>query len=243
MGQQAVDVAKHFHEAVGLGGIILTKLDGDTRGGAAVSMKAVTGVPIVFMGLGEKLDQFEAFHPDRMAQRILGMGDVVSLVEKAQESIDQEEAEKLAKKLESADFTLEDMLAQLQQMKKLGPLGNLVKMMPGMHGMEIGDDHVNQLKRTEAIIQSMTPQERRNPLILSGSRRLRICKGSGVQVKELNALLKQFNQMRQMMRKMKGSKGKTFMKKMAAMQQMGGDMNDMSALTKMASKTPSPWGR
>lgn len=212
LGQEAVNVAKHFHEAVSLTGIILTKLDGDARGGAALSMKSITGVPIKFMGTGEKLEDFSPFHPERMAQRILGMGDVVSLVEKAQETIDQKEAERLAEKMKKADFDLEDFLAQLQQMKKMGPLGSLMKMMPGMSGIEIGDKEEKKLKRTEAIIQSMTKKERARPEILNGSRRARIAKGSGTKVSDVNALLKQFSQMRQMMKMLKGGKMKALMR-------------------------------
>ena len=212
LGQEAVNVAKHFHEAVNLTGIVLTKLDGDARGGAALSMKTITGVPIKFMGTGEKLEDFSPFHPDRMAQRILGMGDVVSLVEKAQETIDQKEAERLAEKMKKADFDLEDFLAQLQQMKKMGPLGNLMKMMPGMSGLQVGEKEEKKLKRTEAIIQSMTKKERARPEILNGSRRARIAKGSGTKVSDVNALLKQFSQMRQMMKMLKGGKMKALMR-------------------------------
>lgn len=226
LGQEAVNVAKHFHEAVNLTGIILTKLDGDARGGAALSMKAITGVPIKFMGLGEKTGDFEVFHPDRMAQRILGMGDVVSLVERAQENIDQKEAERLAEKMKKADFDLEDMLAQMNQMKKLGSLGGLMKMMPGGHNLNIGEKEEKQMKRTEAIILSMTREERRKPDIINGSRRHRIAKGSGVNASEVNALLKQFNGMRDMMKMlkggMKGGKGKEMMRQIEAMQRSGG---------------------
>lgn len=212
LGQEAVNVAKHFHEAVNLTGIILTKLDGDARGGAALSMKTITGVPIKFMGTGEKLEDFSPFHPDRMAQRILGMGDVVSLVEKAQETIDQKEAARIAEKMKKADFDLEDFLAQLQQMKKMGPLGSIMKMMPGMSGIQVGDKEEQKLKRTEAIIQSMTKKERARPEILNGSRRARIAKGSGTKVSDVNALLKQFSQMRQMMKMLKGGKMKALMR-------------------------------
>lgn len=221
LGQEAVNVAKHFHEAVNLTGIVLTKLDGDARGGAALSMKAITGVPIKFMGTGEKMDDFEVFHADRLAQRILGMGDVVSLVEKAQETIDEKEAQRLAEKMQRAEFDFEDFLAQMQQVKKMGSLGGLVKMMPGMSGMDIGDAEENKMKRTEAIILSMTLQERRKPNLLNASRRKRIADGSGTQVKDVNQLIKQFGQMRKMMKMMKGSKGKKLMKKMGA-GQMGG---------------------
>ncbi len=226
LGQEAVNVAKHFHEAVNLTGIILTKLDGDARGGAALSMKAITGVPIKFMGLGEKTGDFDVFHPDRMAQRILGMGDVVSLVEKAQEAIDQKEAERLAEKMKKADFDLEDMLAQMRQMKKLGSLGGLMKMMPGGHNLNIGDKEEKQMKRTEALILSMTPAERRKPDIINGSRRHRIAKGAGVPVSELNVMLKNFNGMRDMMRMlkggMKGGKGRELMRQAEAMARKGG---------------------
>lgn len=217
LGQEAVNVAKHFHDAVQLTGIILTKLDGDARGGAALSMKSITGVPITFMGTGEKVDDFEQFHPERIAQRILGMGDVVSLVEQAQEKLDQEETERLAQKLKKAEFTLEDFLSQIQQMKKLGPLSSIMEKMPGMGNIKIGEKENNQLKRTEAIIQSMTPKERQNPNLLNGNRRMRIAKGSGVQIKDVNALLKQFAQMRTMMKAMKGPKGKKMMRSMSGM--------------------------
>lgn len=235
LGQEAVNVAKHFHEAVQLTGIVLTKLDGDARGGAALSMKAITEVPIKFMGTGEKVEDFDIFHADRMAQRILGMGDVVSLVEKAQDTVDQDEAERLAKKMQSADFNLEDMLAQMRQVKKMGSIGGLMKMMPGMSGMEIGDKEENQLKRTEAIILSMTPQERQTPRVLNGSRRKRIATGSGVEVKDVNQLLKQFQQMQKMMKMMRGSKGKKMMKKMQSMGGMpgmpgGGDMSGLGGM-------------
>lgn len=212
LGQEAVNVAKHFHEAVNLTGIILTKLDGDARGGAALSMKAITGVPIKFMGSGEKVEDFDVFHADRMAQRILGMGDVVSLVEKAQETIDQKEAERIAEKMKKADFDLEDFLSQLQQMKKMGPLGNIMKMMPGMSGIQVGEKEEKKMRRTEAIIQSMTKQERARPEILNGSRRARIAKGSGTKVSDVNALLKQFSQMRQMMKMLKSGKMKALMR-------------------------------
>ena len=223
LGQEAVNVAKHFHEAVGLTGIVLTKLDGDARGGAALSMKSITGVPIKFMGTGEKVEDFDVFHADRMAQRILGMGDVVSLVEKAQETIDQKEAERLAEKMKKADFDLEDFLAQLQQMKKMGPLGNIMKMMPGMSGIQVGEKEEKKMKQTEAIIQSMTRKERARPEILNGSRRARIAKGSGTKVSDVNALIKQFSQMRQMMKMLKSGKLKNLMRGLGGkMPGMGG---------------------
>ncbi len=216
LGRESVNVASAFHEAVNLTGIVLTKLDGDARGGAALSMKAMTGVPIKYMGIGERVEDFDSFHPDRIASRILGMGDIVSLVEKAQETVEQDEAERMAEKLQRAEFTLEDFLSQMQQVKKMGSLGSLMELLPGMSGVEFGDQEENRLKRTEAIILSMTPHERRNPRLLNGSRRMRIANGSGVQVRDVNALIKQFNQMRKMMRKMKGSKGRKMMKQLAA---------------------------
>jgi signal recognition particle subunit SRP54 len=216
LGQEAVNVAKAFNEAVELTGIILTKLDGDARGGAALSMKAITGKPIKFIGTGEKIGEFETFHPDRMASRILGMGDVVSLVEKAQENIDQQEAERLAEKMKKADFNFEDFLAQMKQIKKMGSLDSIISMLPGMGNVKLGDEGEAQMKRSEAIILSMTRKERLNPNLLNGSRRLRIAKGAGVKVTEVNQLLKQFEQMRKMMKMMRGGN----MKKM--MRQMGG---------------------
>jgi signal recognition particle subunit SRP54 len=219
LGQEAVNVAKHFHEAVQCTGIILTKLDGDARGGAALSMKTITDVPIKFMGVGEKPDDFEVFHPDRIASRILGMGDVVSLVEKAQENIDQDEAARLAEKMQKADFNLEDFLQQMQQVKKMGSLGSIVGMLPGMNNVEVGDEEEKKMARTEAIILSMTIKERHNPRLLRGSRLKRIANGSGTQVRDVNALLKQFGQMQKMMRMMRGGKGRKMMKAMKA--QMG----------------------
>lgn len=214
LGQEAVNVARTFNESVTLSGIALTKLDGDTRGGAALSMKAIAQVPIKFMGTGEKVGDLEVFHPDRLASRILGMGDVVSLVEKAQESIDQDEALRMAEKMQRAEFNFEDFLAQMQAVKKMGPLGGLMKMMPGMNNVQIGDKEEKKLKHTEALIQSMTVQERQNPNILNGSRRNRIARGAGLPVKDLNALIKQFQQMKKMMRMMKGPKARKMMKQM-----------------------------
>jgi signal recognition particle subunit SRP54 len=227
LGQEAVNVAKHFHEAVDCTGIVLTKLDGDARGGAALSMKSISNVPIKFIGTGEKADEFDIFHPDRMASRILGMGDVVSLVEKAQETIDQGEAERMAEKMRKADFNLEDFLAQMQQVKKMGSLGSIMGMMPGMSGIEVGDEEEKKMARTEAIIQSMTIQERRAPRLLRGSRLKRIANGSGVQVRDVNALLKQFNQMQKMMKMMRGGKGRKMMKAMKAQMGEGGQMSDL----------------
>ncbi|MDO8542091.1 MAG: signal recognition particle protein [Opitutaceae bacterium] len=222
LGQEAVNVAKAFHEALGLTGLILTKLDGDTRGGAALSIKAVTGVPIKFIGTGEKTADFETFHPDRLAQRILGMGDVVSLVEKAQETFDEKETEKMAEKLRKAEFDLEDFLAQMQQVKKLGSMQSIMGMMPGMSGMQLPEGADKQMTRTEAIIKSMTKQERRKPEILNGSRRQRIANGAGVKIVEVNQLLKQFQQMQKMMKMMKGSGGKKMMREFEAMRAKGG---------------------
>ncbi len=201
-GQEAVNIAEQFDKALQLTGIVLTKLDGDARGGAALSMRAVTGKPIKFAGVGEKLDDLEPFVPERMAGRILGMGDVVGLVEKAQEAFDAREAERLQDKIADQSLNLEDFLGQLQQLKKLGPLENLLGMLPGMGKMpdlSLGD---SQLKRVEAIVQSMTREERRHPEILNASRRARIARGSGTSVAEVNDLLRQFNQMKRMMKEM-----------------------------------------
>ncbi len=222
LGQEAVNVAKAFHDALTLTGLILTKLDGDTRGGAALSIKAVTGVPIKFIGTGEKTGDFEQFHPDRLASRILGMGDVVSLVEKAQETIDQKEAERMAEKMRKADFNLEDFLAQMQQVKKMGSMQSIMGMMPGMSGVQLPGDAEKQMRRTEAIIQSMTIQERRKPGILNGNRRIRIAKGAGVQVVEVNQLIKQFEQMQKFMKMMKGGNQKKLMRQMEQMRGRGG---------------------
>jgi signal recognition particle subunit SRP54 len=204
-GQEAVNVASHFDKALNITGCILTKLDGDARGGAALSMKAVTGKPIKFAGTGEKLEDFEAFHPERMASRILGMGDVVSLVEKAAESVDMETAAKLEEKLRKGEFTLEDFLEQLRQMRNMGPLDKIVGMLPGgadmIKGADLGKQE-KEFRRMEAMICSMTHQERRNPHVLNARRRQRIAKGSGTSVTELNTMLNRFNQMQQMMKKM-----------------------------------------
>ena len=222
LGQEAVNVAKTFHEALSLTGLILTKMDGDARGGAALSIKSITGVPIKFIGTGEKTADFDTFYPDRLASRILGMGDVVSLVEKAQETIDVKEAEKMAEKLRKADFNLEDFLAQMQQIKKLGSMQSIMGMMPGMSGMQIPDDAEQQMGRTEAIIKSMTIQERRKPDILNGNRRLRIANGAGVKVLEVNQLIKQFQQMQKMMKMLKGGGAKKMMRQMETMKGKGG---------------------
>ena len=211
LGQEAVNVAKTFHERLNLTGIILTKVDGDARGGAALSMKRVTGTPIKFMGVGEKIDEFEAFHPDRLASRILGMGDVVSLVEKAQENLDQEESMRMAEKMLKAEFDFEDFLSQMRQMKKLGSMGSIAKMLPGMGNVKVGDQEEAALGKHESIILSMTKEERRLPRILGGSRRKRIADGAGVQIRDVNQLIKQFSQMQKMMKKMKGGKMKQMM--------------------------------
>ncbi len=201
-GQQAVSVAGHFHSALGLTGIVLTKLDGDARGGAALSLREVTRQPIKFAGVGEKVDEFEPFHPDRLAGRILGMGDVVGLVEKAAESITEEDAQRLEAKLRSASFDLADFLAQLKMVRRMGPLENLLGMIPGMNKLPNSSIDEKQLKRVEAIILSMTPSERTRPDILNARRRQRVARGSGSTVAEVNDLILRFNQMRKMMKKM-----------------------------------------
>jgi signal recognition particle subunit SRP54 len=222
LGQEAVNVAKVFHDALSLTGLVLTKLDGDARGGAALSIKSITGTPIKFVGTGEKTEDFDAFYPDRLASRILGMGDVVSLVEKAQETIDEDEAERLAEKMRKSDFNLEDFLAQLQQVKKMGSMQSIVGMLPGMSGVKLGDGAERQMVRTEAIIKSMTFQERRKPDLLNGSRRQRIAAGAGVKIADVNQLIKQFQQMQKMMKMMKGGNQKKFMRQMEAMKGRGG---------------------
>ncbi len=222
LGQEAVNVAKSFHDALQLTGLVLTKLDGDARGGAALSIKSITGTPIKFAGTGEKTEDFDAFYPDRLASRILGMGDVVSLVEKAQETIDQDEAERLAEKMRKSDFNLEDFLAQLQQVKKMGSMQSIVGMLPGMSGVKLGGGAEGQMARTEAIIRSMTIQERRKPDLLNGSRRQRIASGAGVKIADVNQLVKQFQQMQKMMRMMKGGNQKKLMRQMEAMKGKGG---------------------
>jgi signal recognition particle subunit SRP54 len=208
-GQDAVRSADEFNKQLSIDGVILTKLDGDARGGAALSVKAVTGKPIKFVGVGERIDNLEEFHPDRMAGRILGMGDVVSFVEKAQEVLDQEHARKLQEKIRKDELTLDDFLKQLQQMKKMGPLSQVLKMIPGLNQMA-GEVDDNELKYAEAIMQSMTPQEREYPELLNASRRQRIARGSGRPVHEVNSLLKQFDEARKMIRMMKKGKGFPF---------------------------------
>jgi signal recognition particle subunit SRP54 len=203
-GQTAVDVASAFQEAVQFDGVVLTKLDGDARGGAALSVRAVTGRPIFFVGTGEKIDALEPFHPDRMASRILGMGDVLSLIEKAQETVDEDEAKRLEKKMRGGNLTLEDFLGQMKQIRKMGPMSQILGMVPGFRGLSKAKDLAvdeKQLDRVEAIIQSMTPDERRKPETINGSRRRRIATGSGTSVQEVNQLLSQFKQMRKMMKR------------------------------------------
>ncbi len=208
-GQEAIRVAEGFHKQVGLTGLALTKVDGDARGGAAISMRSVTGVPIKFLGVGEKVDALEAFEPGRLASRILGMGDLLGLIERA-EAMDKETAQKSAENLLTGKFTLEDMIAQLREVRKMGPIGQLLGMIPGMSGpkMQIDEQAAeDQLKRTEAIIYSMTPRERRSPDILNASRKRRIAAGSGTSVYEVNQLLKQFKDMQKMLKQMGGKKG------------------------------------
>jgi len=212
-GQDAVNVAKEFNDTLDIDGVILTKLDGDARGGAALSIKAVTGKPIKLVGVGEKLDALEEFHPDRMASRILGMGDVLTLIEKAEAAIDEEKAKELEKKIvEQRGLTLDDFLDQLQQLKKMGSLEQLVEMIPGLSGAGNLQIDESKLKQTEAIIRSMTIQERQNSRIINGSRRMRISKGSGTTVQEVNMVLKQFDQMNKMVKQFAdtGKKGKKF---------------------------------
>lgn len=205
-GQDAVNVAESFNEKLGIDGVILTKLDGDTRGGAALSVKAITGKPIKFAGMGEKLDDLEPFHPDRMASRILGMGDVLSLIEKAQSAFDEKKALELEKKIRTQQFTFDDFLDQLQQMKKMGPMSSILEMIPGMNsgklkGMEVDE---KELVRVEAIIRSMTGKERQNPDIINGSRRKRIAAGSGTSIQEVNRVMKNFEQSKKMMKQFAG---------------------------------------
>jgi signal recognition particle subunit SRP54 len=200
-GQQAVSVAEHFHDALGLTGIVLTKLDGDARGGAALSLREVTKQPIKFAGVGEKIDQFEPFYPERLAGRILGMGDVVSLVEKAAEAITEEDARRMEEKMRTASFDLNDFLHQFKLLRRMGPLENVLGMLPGMDKLKDSSIDERQLKRVEAIVLSMTPKERARPDILNARRRQRVARGSGSTVTEVNNLLLRFNQMRKMMKK------------------------------------------
>lgn len=205
-GQDAVNVAENFNSKLGVDGIVLTKLDGDTRGGAALSVKAVTGKPVKFAATGEKLNDIEPFYPDRMASRILGMGDVLSLIEKAQEAFDEKKALEMEKKLRTQQFTLDDFLDQLEQLKKMGPLNQVLGMLPGMNSKALRNIEVDEKKfvRVEAIIKSMTLKERRDPAIINGSRRKRIAAGSGTSIQEVNSLLKQFEEMRKMIKMMTG---------------------------------------
>ncbi|CAN5832066.1 signal recognition particle protein [soil metagenome] len=210
-GQEAVSVAQSFRTAIPVTGLVLTKIDGDARGGAALSISAVTGLPVKFMGTGEKSDALEVFHPDRLAGRIMGMGDVVTLVERAQESFDAKQAEKMAEKLRRNDFTLDDFLEQMQQVKKMGPLGGLIEMIPGLGGAAKQAQQAidrGELARVEAILRSMTPKERNEPAILNGSRRRRIARGSGTSLQEVNRLIKQFGEMQRLMRQMQARGGR-----------------------------------
>jgi signal recognition particle subunit SRP54 len=225
-GQDAVGVAESFAEAAEFDGVVMTKLDGDARGGAALSVKAVTGKPIMFASTGEKIEDFDRFHPDRMAQRILGMGDVLSLIEKAESQVDEKSAEELEEKLKKDQFTLEDFLTQMKQVRKMGPLSGIIGMLPGMGAMkELKNANIDerQLDRTEAIILSMTPAERHDPTLIKGRRRKRIADGSGTKVQEVRALVKQFDQMRVMMRSM-----------------ANGKMPDPQKLMRMSGQAPKP---
>jgi signal recognition particle subunit SRP54 len=226
-GQDAVGVAESFSEAAEFDGVVISKLDGDARGGAALSVKAVTGKPIIFASTGEKLEDFERFHPDRMSSRILGMGDVLSLIEKAEEQVSEDEAEELQRKMAEETFTLEDFLKQMRQVRKMGPIGNLMGMMPGMGAMkkQLKDTEVDEgeLDRVEAIILSMTPEERAFPELIKGSRRRRIAEGSGTKIQQVNNLVKQFDQMRRLMKQM-----------------ATGNMPDPQQLARMSGKTQRP---
>ena len=216
-GQDAVNVAESFNEQLDITGVVLTKLDGDTRGGAAISVRAVTGKPVKFAGMGEKLSDLEVFYPERMASRILGMGDVLTLIDKAQEAFDEQQAKELEQKLLKNKFDLEDFLTQLRQMKNMGPLSQIIGMMPGIDSKALKNANIddNQLSRTEAIILSMTPKERQNPSIINASRKQRIANGCGMRVQEVNALLKQFDAMQKMIKQFTGNKNmKRQMKKM-----------------------------
>lgn len=206
-GQDAVNIAKSFNEKVGIDGVILTKMDGDARGGAALSIKEVTGKPIKLIGVGEKIDAIEEFHPDRIAKRILGMGDVLTLIEKAQKAFDEKEAEKLKQKIEKEDFTFEDLREQIRKMRKMGPLESLLSLLPGANKI-LKDIKIDEKEfvKVEAIINSMTPEERKNPKIINASRRIRIAKGSGTTVTDVNRLIKQFHEMKRIMKQMKQGK-------------------------------------
>lgn len=224
-GQDAVNVAESFHHQLSLTGVVLTKLDGDTRGGAAISVKAVTGCPIKFAATGEKMDALEPFHPERMASRILGMGDVLSLIEKAHEGIDRDKAAELERKMRKAEFTFEDFLDQMEQVKKLGPLDQILDMLPGANkikGLKDAQVDERRMARVEAIVKSMTTEEKRNPDLINASRRKRIAAGSGNSIQEVNRLIKQFEDMKKMMKQFSGMMGGGNMKKM--MKKMGGGM-------------------
>jgi signal recognition particle subunit SRP54 len=219
VGQESVAVAQAFADAAPVSGLVLTKIDGDARGGAALSISAVTGLPVKFLGTGERSDALEPFHPDRLAGRILGMGDVLTLIERAQEGFDEKQAEEMARKLQRNAFTLEDFLTQMQQLKRMGPIGGLLELIPGMGGAAKEAQQAvdrGELKRVEAIIQSMTFEERRDPNILSGSRRRRIAKGSGTSLQDVNRLIKQFGEMQKVMRQLGGGGGRR-----ALLQQLG----------------------
>ena len=209
-GQEAVKVAEEFNSSVGLTGVILTKMDGDARGGAALSVRSVTGVPIKFMGMGEKIEALETFHPDRLASRILGMGDMLTLIEKTEHTYDEKKAQEMEKKLRSATFDMEDLLEQFRQIKKMGPLSQVIDMIPGISSLkrrEPAEEEESQMKKMEAIILSMTPDERRNPHIIDGSRRRRIARGSGTTPQDINQLLNQFRQTQKLMKQMGSKKG------------------------------------
>ncbi len=249
-GQDAVGVAEAFHERLSIDGVILSKLDGDARGGAALSVKTVIGRPIAFAATGEKIDAFEQFHPDRMASRILGMGDVLTLIEQAEKVFEADKAEEAAQRMLEGQFTLEDFLEQLQQLKKMGPLSGVMGMLPGMpkemKNAQVGDDMV---KVTEAIIRSMTPEERRKPEIINGSRRTRIANGSGTQVSDVNKLIKQFTEMQKMMKRMgvmaqpkgkQGKGGKPKINKRQAMQQLGDMFGGQGGLPGLPGADGSP---
>ncbi len=220
-GQDAVNVAKSFHEQLDITGVVLTKLDGDTRGGAALSVLAVTGRPIKFAGTGEKLDDLEPFHPDRMANRILGMGDVLTLIEKAQTAVDQKEADKMMRRLKENTFNMEDLLAQMQQIKQLGSLRQIIGMLPGGDKIKEEDIDDKQLVHVEALIRSMTPAERENPKLINPSRKRRIAAGSGQKVEDVNKLLRQFEQMQKMMKQFSGKGKKGKMSRRALLRNMG----------------------
>ncbi|MEI6101602.1 MAG: signal recognition particle protein, partial [Eubacteriales bacterium] len=213
-GQDAVNAAGTFHENIGIDGVVLTKIDGDTRGGAAMSVRAVTGKPIKFVSAGEKLADIEPFYPDRMASRILGMGDILSLIEKAETAFEDKKAQDLQKKISRDQMTLEDFLDQMEQIKKMGDMGDILKMLPG--GSKLGNMAIDekQLAHTEAIVRSMTIQERRNPNILNGSRRKRIAAGSGTKIQDVNRLINQFEEMKKMMKQFSGKRGRRGMPNM-----------------------------